>query len=350
MVNIKGVRKEGRYRYGYIGNTSNFYNYWFDVACVKLEGRIIMIEAQVQLLHTLKMPYARVVQKGNIGETYVYALQMYKNQTLVSRIRNDQEYLSFPSPQTWLTGTASGHTQTWEYATKNNWFVGVKPNERVTEGIKWSTQIARMKFGESYDKNTQLPRLSQLVEATDANWHGQHLLRVEAAATPNYDKLLIAGIWNNYSGHFALYNLDSINSKLNSYGTTPVPINVFDKEKNAFHIDNFFNGGSGDTYIDSVQGFDIDNNWNIYVTCQKSTTIESDIHPKIVKIPWGSSSNNNGQAFSLNGIVDNNYYTELESIQITGTGNVYVTASYHDKYDGNNTVVESRIYQVFGIL
>lgn len=54
MVNIKGVRKEGRYRYGYIGNTSNFYNYWFDVACVKLEGRIIMIEAQVQLLHTLK--------------------------------------------------------------------------------------------------------------------------------------------------------------------------------------------------------------------------------------------------------------------------------------------------------
>ena len=54
--------------------------------------------------------------------------------------------------------------------------------------------------------------------------------------------------------------------------------------------------------------------------------------------------------FRLNGIVDNNYYTELESIQITGTGNVYVTASYHDKYDANNTVVESRIYQVFGIL
>lgn len=44
MVNIKGVRKEGRYRYGYIGNTSNFYNYWFDVACVKLEGRIIELE------------------------------------------------------------------------------------------------------------------------------------------------------------------------------------------------------------------------------------------------------------------------------------------------------------------
>ena len=117
-----------------------------------------------------------------------------------------------------------------------------------------------------------------------------------------------------------------------------------------YFIDNFFNGGSGDIYIYSVQGYDIDNNWNIYVTCQKSTTIESDIHPKIVKIPWGSSSNNNVQAFSLNGIVDNNYYTELESIQITGTGNVYVTASYHDKYDANNTVVESRIYQVFGIL
>ncbi|MDB6220405.1 hypothetical protein ODV25_02655 [Lactobacillus amylovorus] len=27
-----------------------------------------------------------------------------------------------------------------------------------------------------------------------------------------------------------------------------------------------------------------------------------------------------------------------------------MTASYHDKYDANNTVVESRIYQVFGIL
>lgn len=75
------------------------------------------------------MPYARVVQKGNIGETYVYALQMYKNQTLVSRIRNDQEYLSFPSPQTWLTGTASSHTQTWEYATKKRWIImNVKRN------------------------------------------------------------------------------------------------------------------------------------------------------------------------------------------------------------------------------
>lgn len=310
-----------------------------------------MVEAQVNLLHTLKMPYARVVQKGNVGETYVYALQMYKNQTLVSRMSNNQEDLSFPSPQTWLTGTASGHTQTWEYAKNSNWFVGVKPNPRVTSGIKWSTQIARMKFGESYDSNTQMPRLSQLVEATDANWSGQHLLRVEAAATPNYDKLLIAGIWNNYSGHFALYDLDSINRELNSYGTTPVPINLFDSDKNAFHIDNFFNGGNGDTYINSVQGYDIDDNWNIYVTSQPFTTNDSEIHPKIVKIPWGSSSNDNGQAFYLDDIVDSNYYTELESIQITGTGKVYVTASYHDRSSVDNYVVkESRIYQVFGIL
>ncbi|WP_227744054.1 helveticin J family class III bacteriocin [Lactobacillus helveticus] len=310
-----------------------------------------MVEAQVNLLHTLKMPYARVVQKGNVGETYVYASQMYKNQTLVSRIPNNQENLSFPSPQTWLTGTASGHTQTWEYAKNNNWFVGVKPNPRVTSGIKWSTQIARMKFGESYSSNTQMSRLSQLVEATDANWRGQHLLRVEAAATPNYDKLLIAGIWNNYSGHFALYDLESINSKLSTYGTTPVPINLFDKEKIAFHIDDFFKGGSGDTYINSVQGYDIDDNWNICVTSQPFTTNDSEIQPKIVKIPWGSSSNNNGQAFYLNGIVDNNYFTELESIQITGTGKVYVTALYHDRSSADNYVVrESRIYQVFGIL
>lgn len=240
-------------------------------------------------------------------------------------------------------------TQTWEYATDNNWFVGVKPNPRVKRGIKWSTQIARMKFGQSFKSNLELPRLSQLVEATDANWHGEHLLRVEAATTPNYDRLLIAGIWENKSGHFALYDLNSINRALTSSGISAVPISNFDNNKIAFHINNFYGGGNGDTYINSVQGYDIDNNRNIYITSQKATTNDNEIRPKIIKLPWGSTSNNDGQAFYLDGIIDRKYYTELESIQITGTGKVYVTASYHDR-SVDSPVKESRIYQVFGIL
>lgn len=69
-----------------------------------------MVVAEVQLLHTLYLPTARVVQKGNVGEKYIYALQMYKENTYISRILNNESALHFSSPQSILKGSASGHT------------------------------------------------------------------------------------------------------------------------------------------------------------------------------------------------------------------------------------------------
>lgn len=79
----------------------------------------------ISLKSRLYAPFARVVQKANIGHTYTYVLQMYKNNTYVSRAKNGAS-ISSPTPGLTLVGrtgaeikagknkyAAGGHTQTW---------------------------------------------------------------------------------------------------------------------------------------------------------------------------------------------------------------------------------------------
>lgn len=236
----------------------------------------------IKLKARLNPPFARVVQKANIGKKYTYALQMYKNDAYVSRAKNatyngakinfGTPGLKFPgrSAKQIAAGTnknaAGGHTQTWEYAgdTGNgSWFIGTKSNDN-----HWATQIARVKYPGSHTKNTDLTRISNLVEMTSLNngqgWHGKHLLRAEAAVSPNYNYLLIATVWTDHSGHFGLYNLPQVNAKLNNIGIDDIKISDLDdcKERAIVDISN----------IDSVslQGFDIDDNQNIYISSQYS--------------------------------------------------------------------------------
>ncbi|TSO26932.1 helveticin J family class III bacteriocin [Lactobacillus sp. LL6] len=309
---------------------------------------------EITLKAKLNTPFARVVQKANIGSKYTYALQMYKNDTYVSRTYNatyNGQTLNFPSPGLKMIGrttqdinnnthkdAAGGHTQTWEYAggkNQNNfnggWFIGTKSNDK-----KWTIQIGRLTYPGTYSKNTQISRISNLVEITNGNWSGQHIYRVEAAVSPSYHYLMIATVWTNNSGHFALYDLAKVNNALNNNGSSNVTISDLSPYKVApyIDIDNFVGR------INSIQGYDIDDSKNIYISSQYSPDKPNASERKLVKFNWQNFNNWEIHNLTKDSRLDTNfvgYPTELEGIQVIGNNDLYLTVAYHSK-DGNSTI------------
>ncbi|QNQ81646.1 bacteriocin [Lactobacillus sp. PV037] len=318
-----------------------------------------------------------VVQKGNVGSKYIYALQLLHNQidTVVYRARPGQNFvkLSGSNPSAtdvarvgclYLKGitnsngkqAAGGHTQTWEYAGTSNennnggWFIGTKP--KVTDGIKWDTQIARVPFHAAYyTRNTELPRISNLNAAGrnwDINYSGDNLVRAEAAVAPGmsgkeYQWLLIATVDKAGTGYFSLYDLAEMNAAINTAGTSDVNLAkdaIGGRAKKAFKIPGFVDK------VGSIQGYDIDKNLNIYVSSQYapkgSATARS-----IVKIPWGSIDSDSWTKIDLrdnNSLDINGFYTEFEGIQVISENSLYLTVAYHDANSG--TTKKNRIYRV----
>lgn len=305
----------------------------------------------INLICKLNPPYARVVQKANIGHSYTYALQMYKDNTYVSRTRNatyDGQTLNFGSPGLKLTGrtstqiakgqnknAAGGHTQTWEYAGptgQSEWFIGAKANDD-----KWTTQIARVPYPSEYTKNTEMVRISNLVEISNQDdWHGQHIYRVEAAVSPDYQYLMLATVWTNQSGHFALYNLPEVNQLLNNSGTKNITVG----ELNSYKIGSTIDISNFVGKIGSIQGYDIDNQRNIYISSQYAPGHVNSQVRKIVKFNWTNYDSwqtidlTNDSRLNVN---FNGYPTEFEGIQVRGVNDLYLTVAYHS-VDGNSTI------------
>lgn len=286
----------------------------------------------------------RVTQKGNIGGYYSYALQLMREHTYVYRARNGKRVdfdVSKNRPILDLHGSAYGHTQTWEYAGKeNSWFVGVKPLK--DSGWRWATQIARITFPKkfhslSYSSNTQLPRLSWLRCAGNMTLDGPDFNRSEAAVTPDYQYMLIVTLSKSNRGYFSLYKLKDINDALDKNGSRKDTKLTDIKAYAGFNIDL--------SSINSFQGFDIDNDHNIYISSQKHPDGQKTHPRKIVKIPWNSQSESDWQVVNLDPInLDwHNRQTELEGIQVLGNNHVYLTVSYHGD-DG--TQAPSRVYEV----
>lgn len=341
--------------------------------------------ANVKLMYDLTGVNQVVVQKGNVGAKYLYALQLLHNQndTVVYRAKPGHSFkkLSGKNPTAsdvqkinclYLAGTtdsnpdhaAGGHTQTWEYAGSSNnddggWFIGTKPKK--TSSGKFDTQIARIPFpsknGSYYTKNTQLPRISNL-NAAGRNYHidysGSNLVRSEAAVTPspNYQYLLIATIDstntsdNKGNGYFSLYNLSDMNQAINNAGTGDVNLakeDIGNKAVKAFKIENFVGK------IGSIQGYDIDENLNIYISSEyhpDKTNIVSKPR-KIVKIPWGTTSSEQWNMLDLTNDTRLNmsgYATEFEGIQVNKENDLYLTIAYHNSK--NYTTEYNRIYKV----
>lgn len=307
--------------------------------------------------------YHVVVQKGNVGSRYVYALQLLHKGHNIYVFRGDrQSNVSFDknNPVLRLIGqetidkkevkyTAGGHTQTWEYANQSgDWFVGTKPNE---DG--WDKQIARVHIpitSKMYN-NTDLPRLSYLNRAgyqQGINYAGSNMERVEAAVTPDYEYFMIASVDTSGTGYFSLYYLSDINTALNNVGTSDVNIQNITCQK-AFKIPDF------QSEVGSIQGYDVSNKGKyIYVSSQYSPEKSARNHDnsrKIVKIPWGETNSSNWEKVDLtnNGIFDeSDYKTEFEGIQLVKDNDLYLTVAYHDPDNNEETdlTVMNRIYRI----
>ena len=95
------------------------------------------------------------------------------------------------------------------------------------------------------------------------------MTHAEAAVSPNYKKFLIATIENNRIGHFTIYDLDKINQALDKSGKyKDVSLDGFEYE-NSFTINNLY-GNAEDAVVNSIQGYDLDNDGNIYISSQKA--------------------------------------------------------------------------------
>lgn len=308
--------------------------------------------------------YQAVVQNGNVGKKYVYALQLRKGVTTILRGYRGNK---INSPILKLSDQAGGHTQTWEFAGNHKdingndragqWFVGVKPTKIQGSDIIWARQMARVDINTQagpHADNTDFPRLSYLNRAGANPYAGKVMTHAEAAVSPNYKKFLIATIENNRIGHFTIYDLDKINQALDKSGKyKDVSLDGFEYE-DSFTINNLY-GNAEDAVVNSIQGYDLDNDGNIYISSQKAPDFDDSYHAyhkQIVKIPWnGRSETKEDQWESVNlsafgGLDISKKHSEVESIQILSENHCYLTVAYHSKLDGKNKTTLNRIYEL----
>ncbi len=160
---------------------------------------------------------------------------------------------------------------------------------------------------------------------------------------------MIASIDINHTGHFAVYNLDEVNKKLDEAEEKTEDINIQNLNcLGAFNVPHF-----NDQKIISIQGYGIDDNKNIYISSQPSPYTTFLGFPKqgkpreIVKIPWGISDPSKWSVVNLDNSLKLdalNFCTEFEGIQVTGDC-LYLTVAYHQR-NSDLTTLMNRIYQV----
>lgn len=319
-----------------------------------------------------------VIQKGNVTTNNVYALQLWNNQSDIKVFKGTRSYSTNCNKLVfWGTNLAGHHTQTFEFANagdQHHWFIGTKP---VND---WCTQIARIDLTKQnvqspHTTNLDFPRLAHLNRIGNQPYDGSLMYRVEAAVSPDYQKLLIMTVDKNYTAHFTFYDLPTINQALDSVeANSPQKRYVSmenqpltgDSNFQSFSVDNFYNPddvagkdnyGSTNEITNSIQGVDIDNSGNIYISCQPSPTkINKKYvghHKQIIKIPYyahddlsswisvnlSQYAKENSNTFDLP-----KFHSEVESIQIISENYGYLTISYHRDSYGLTTL--SRIFKI----
>ncbi|WP_297815614.1 class III bacteriocin [uncultured Lactobacillus sp.] len=327
---------------------------------------MIEITGKVEFLYELNNLHHVVVQASFVTQNQVLALQLLNKQTNTAVFRAPKQasevYFDEDQPALFLRGAlkpllAGGHTQTLLFSGKaDQYFIGTKPKKYGS--IFWDTQIARVTIPQSgratYDSNTQMVRLSYMNRAgsganSNVPYPGKDLERLEAAISPNYQYFLVASIDFNHVGHFALYNLADINQALDKAQEDTSDVNIQNINcLAAFNIPNF-----NTNPLQSIQGYAIDNQKNIYISSQPSPSKDwfglsrQGKNREIVKIPWGETNPDNWLVLGLdqNRTLDCiGYLTEFEGIQILGENDLYLTVAYHR--DSDLTTLKNRIYHV----
>lgn len=302
----------------------------------------------------LNTGYLAVAQKGNVGSTYIYAEQLRNKQSEIHVLRGHAGNVT--TPVVTMYGSAGGHTQTWEYSGRSGkWFVGTKPNSD-----NWDTQIARVdirSMGRSFTSNTDMPRLAYLNRAGNllkpdgSTYAGSDMKRSEAAVSPDYSKFLLATVDYAGNGYFTIYDNNLINNKLDNVEYSNGYVNLGEVSC----LESFVIPGFYEDVKSSVQGYDIDNLGNIYVSSQKSPdTLNHKYYSKnIFKIPtYDRFTTSNWLQVDLDkyagpiNIYGQGMHTELEGIQILDENHCYLTVAYHKTVSSKNKTVSNKIYEV----
>lgn len=309
-----------------------------------------MHNATPQLMYRLQNLNPAVVQKSVIGPKYIYSLQEDSLDTVIRRARKPRhgKKVNFSSKHE-LRLKNFGHTQTWIYAGNSKWFVGAKPDKTKKAQYYWDTEIARVKFPKgrkTIRRLSKLPRLTHLNYATDVSQADYpEVRRSEAAISPNRKWLLITTVDTNDNGHFALYDLKEVNHALDRaahHANKAVNLKNM-KQIAAFHINHLF--GPKKSQINSIQGYEIDNNKTIYISSERKPTKKSSSLPReLVKIPWGATSSKDWTRYKINNSHWHKIATELEGVEIVSS-KLTLTTAYHQK-NRSHRVKENRVYRL----
>lgn len=305
---------------------------------------------------SLDMSHHSVVQKGDVGQSYIYALQLqdYEKSTYVFRRKKSGGRFNSILE---LHDSAAGHTQTWAYAGPNNWFIGTKAHKG------WAIQIARVNIknnGGPHDSHYDFPRLAHLDKAGNMNYTG-NLVRAEAAVSSDHTKFLLVTIDSNGKGYFTIYNLAAINNALDSIQYNDGATRYYDIGNineadivDKFTIDRLYSNEVNDSsyILHSLQGFDVDNSNNVFISSQKAPKIDkatgrfpkgNTYHKEILVIPANARYDQNQWTnvnLSASGVIDQpgtGRHTEVEGIQAIDANNAYLTVAYHIKKYNSST-------------
>lgn len=133
--------------------------------------------------------------------------------------------------------------------------------------------------------------------------------------------------------------LYTINEKLDEKGNSEDVNLETVKYEDSFIIDNLY-GDDNNSIVNSIQGYDLDNDGNIYISSQKAPDFDGSYyahHKQIVKIPYyarSKESEDQWRAVNLSEFGDLDIpgkHSEVESIQIIGENHCYLTVAYHSR-------------------
>lgn len=165
---------------------------------------------------------------------------------------------------------------------------------------------------------------------------------------------MIVTVEAGHIGHFTIYDLDTINNKLDAAGTGYVSLEGLEY-KDSFVIDNLYGSDTNNYVFNSIQGYDLDEYGNIYISSQLTPTYDkvwTTHHKKIIKIPAGArseSAESQWQEVDLSkfkGLDISGKHSEVESIQIIGENHCYLTVAYHELVGTDNKTTLNRIYEL----
>lgn len=188
----------------------------------------------------------------------------------------------------------AGHTQTLIPAYPNQqdyWFIGTQGQTLGNSQINWAQNISRVKLTDKPISYDSFENGSGLATLTHLNRDDLAIKRIEACITPDYKWLITIGT--------DMQNILSINKyKLSDINNSLQPSSEFDirklKPESSFYVNTADNNyAKFNKWLPSIQGFSVDNDLNIYITCQKAPldnrTIGSEPRSLII-VPWNTNN------------------------------------------------------------